>query len=310
MYAKMVQEDAATMQKIMPCLWFDTQTEDAMTLYSAGFPDSRINLIKRYPDGIEDGPMAGMGGKVLTAIFELAGQPFMALDGGPTFRFTPATSLFVNCATADEVDHLWGKLSDGAAVLMPLQSYPFSEKFGWLADQFGLSWQINLGSRAQKITPFLMFVGEQHGKAEEAIHFYTSLFRNSRIESIQRYGAGEEGGAEGTVKHAVFQLDGCEFMAIDSSHPHDFSFNEAFSFYVECQTQDEVDHLWNNLSAHPDAEQCGWLKDKFGVSWQIIPTALGELMNDPDPEKSGRVMQAILQMKKIDIAGLQRAHAG
>lgn len=298
------------MQKIMPCLWFDTQTEDAMTLYSAGFPDSRINLIKRYPDGIEEGPMAGMGGKVLTAIFELAGQPFMALDGGPQFKFTPAVSLFVNAASADELDRLWNKLVDGASVLMPLQAYPFSEKFGWLVDKFGLSWQINLGRRAQKITPFLTFVGAQHGKAEEAIHFYTSLFKNSRIEKIERYGAGEEGGTEGTVKHAVFQLDGNDFMASESSYAHDFTFNEAISFYVECQTQEEVDHLWNNLSAYPEAEQCGWLKDKYGVSWQIVPKQLGELLEDPDPEKSGRVMQAMLQMKKLDIAGLQRAHAG
>lgn len=297
------------MQKIVPCLWFDMQADTAISFYTAAFPNAKINLIKRHPEGIEEGPMAGMGGKVLTAFFELAGQSFMALDGGPQFRFTPAVSLFVNSASLDEVDRLWNKLADGASVLMPLQAYPFSEKFGWLADQFGLSWQINARPRAQTITPFLMFVREQHGKAEEAVRFYTALFPNSRIENIERYGAGEELEA-GAVKHAIFQLDGQDFMASDGGLLHDFGFSEALSFYVECQTQEEIDYLWNNLSADPEFEQCGWLKDRYGVTWQIIPKALIELIDDPDPEKAGRVMQAMLDMKKLDIAGLQRAYAG
>jgi predicted 3-demethylubiquinone-9 3-methyltransferase (glyoxalase superfamily) len=253
--------------------------------------------------------MEGMEGKVLTGVFELAGQRFMALDGGPAFKFTPAVSFFVNCETEKEIDQLWARLSDGGSVLMPFQQYPFSEKFGWLNDQYGLSWQLNLGARKQKITPFLLFVGEQHGKAEEAMQFYTSLFENSRIEHVAHYGAGENG-EEGTVQHAVFQLNGQEFMAMDSNLEHAFTFSEATSFYVECESQDEVDYFWNKLSAVPEAEQCGWLKDQYGISWQIIPTALPELLNDPDPEKSRSVMEAMLQMKKIDIAGLEKAYAG
>ena len=154
-----------------------------------------------------------------------------------------------------------------------------------------------------------MFVGEQHGKAEEAINFYTSLFDNSNVENIVRYGAGE-GVEAGTVQHAIFRLNSQEFMAIDSNAAHAFTFTEAISFYVECRTQDEVDHFWNKLSAHPEAEQCGWLKDKFGISWQIIPAALPELLNDPDPQKSKKVMDAMLQMKKIDIQGLENAYQG
>lgn len=298
------------MQKITPYLWFDTQAEAAMALYTSTFPDAQTLSIHRYPDGPLEGPMKGFEGKVLTGIFEIAGQRFMALDGGPIFKFNPAISFFVNGASEAEIDALWATLCDGGSILMPYQAYPFSRKFGWLEDRNGLSWQISLGARAQKITPFLMFVGQQHGKAEEALHFYVSLFENSGVEGIQRYGAGEDGGVEGTVKHALFQLHGQDFMAIDSSHAHAFSFNESISFYVECETQDEVDHFWYKLSADPRAEQCGWLKDRYGVSWQIVPAVLGELMNDPDPEKSKRVMDALLQMKKLDIAGLKRAYMG
>jgi predicted 3-demethylubiquinone-9 3-methyltransferase (glyoxalase superfamily) len=295
-------------QKITPFLWFDNQADSAIKFYTSLFKNSKINHIRRYPDEGLEGPMKGMEGKVITGEFELEGQRFLALDGGPAFKFTPAISFYVNCESEAEIDQLWASLSEGGMALMPLDKYDFSEKFGWLMDKYGLTWQLNLGARAQKITPFLMFVGKQHGKAEEAINFYTSLFKNSKIEHIERYGAGED--SPGTVKHATFQLAGQDFMAIDSSYAHDFTFTEAISFYVECGPQEEVDHFWNKLSADPSAEQCGWLKDKFGVSWQIIPTALPELMSDPDPKKSRRVMEAMLQMKKIDIASLKKAYEG
>ncbi len=297
------------MPKITPFLWFDTQTEAAIQRYASSFSDSALLSIRRYPDGPLDGPMRGMEGKVLTAVFDLAGQRFMALDGGPTFKFNPAISLFVSAATEAEVDRLWSTLSEGGSILMPLQSYPFSPRFGWVMDQYGLSWQVNLASRAQKIAPALMFVGEQHGKAEAAMNFYTALFAHSQVEHVERYGSGDTG-EPGTVKQAIFQLDGRDFMVMDSSYEHAFSFNEAISFYVECGSQEEVDHFWGELSAHPQSEQCGWLKDRFGISWQIVPSIVPELMNDPDPVKSKRVMDALLQMKKLDIAGLERAYAG
>lgn len=297
------------MQKITPCLWFDTQAEEAMNIFTSSFPNSRIVIIQRYPDEPLAIPISGMEGKVLTGIFELAGQQFMALDGGPMFRFNPSVSFFVNCETEAEIDELWQRFADGGKTLMALQQYPFSEKFGWLEDKYGLSWQLNLAPRPQKITPFLMFAGEQHGKAEEAIRFYTALFENAGIVSIEHYAPGEYGDP-GTVKHAVFRLAGQEFMAIDSNLEHDFTFNEAISFHVECKSSDELDYLWDNLSVDPAAEQCGWLRDKYGVSWQIIPALLPQLLNDPDPEKSRRVMDAMLQMKKIDVEGLQKAYAG
>ncbi len=297
--------------QINPSLWFDTQTEEAIALYSAAFPNSRTVVIKRYPEtGLPDFLQA-MAGKVITAVFELAGQTFVALDGGPKFKFTPAASLMVNASSPEEVERIWDVLSPGGSVFMPLGEYPFSKKFGWLADKFGLSWQIMAASpRKQKITPFLMFVGEQCGRAEEAIRFYQSLFANSAIEHIDHYTEADAGEKPGTVKHAVFQLNGQDFMAIDSGLDHQFNFTEAFSLYVECETQEEIDRLWNALSAVPEAEACGWLKDKFGVSWQITPRVLGDWMLDSDPEKAQRTMDAMLQMKKLDIAALERAHAG
>jgi len=153
----------------------------------------------------------------------------------------------------------------------------------------------------QKITPFLWF----DDKAEEAMNFYVSIFKNSKRGCISRYG--EAGpGPKGTVMVATFQLEGQDFIALNGG-PH-FKFTEAISLVVNCETQEEVDGFWEKLSEGGSRGQCGWLKDKYGLSWQIVPTALGELMSDPDPEKSKRVMQSMLQMKKLDIKGLRQAY--
>lgn len=304
-------------QKIVPSLWFDKDAEEAMNFYVSVFSKpqtntggSRIISIKRYPDEVPEEFMKGMEGKVLTGIFELAGYRFMALDGGPIFTFTPAISFFVLCSSAEEADAYWSDLSDGGTVLMPLDAYPFSAKYGWLQDKYGVSWQIILVTDAieQKIIPSLLFVSDRAGDAEEAITFYAGLFDKAAVGDIARYSAGQEPDREGTVAYAEFRLEGQPFAAMDSARQHDFTFNEAISFYVECESQAEVDRLWESLSAVPESEQCGWLKDKYGVSWQIVPQRLGELMDDPDPEKSGRVMEAMLKMKKIDVAGLEAAY--
>jgi len=153
----------------------------------------------------------------------------------------------------------------------------------------------------QKITPFLWF----NDQAEEAMNFYTSIFKNSKISSVSRYGEGGPG-PQGSVMTATFQLDGQEFLALNGGPI--FTFTEAISFFVNCETQAEVDELWEKLTEGGEESQCGWLKDKYGLSWQIVPTVLGELLSDPDAEKAGRVMNAMLQMKKIDIAGLRAAY--
>ena len=153
----------------------------------------------------------------------------------------------------------------------------------------------------QKITPFLWF----DGKAEEAAKFYTSVFKNSKMGQIRRYG--EAGpGPKGSVLSATFELEGQEFSALNGGPQ--FTFTPAISFFVSCETQEEVDEFWDKLSEGGRKNRCGWLQDKFGVSWQIVPTALGRLLGDPDPEKSSRVMKAMLQMEKLDIRGLQQAY--
>ncbi len=296
-------------QKIMPCLWFDSNAEEAVSFYRSLFKSSKILNITKYNEaGYEiHGKKAGT---VLTIRFSLDRSEFLALNGGPQFKFNPSISLFVNCATKQELDELWKKLSQGGEVLMELGKYPFSERFGWIQDRYGLSWQLNLGGHKQKITPFIMYTGEQHGKAEEAINFYASLFDNSRVIHVTRYGAGENG-VKGAVKHSVFSLNGQEFMAMDSNAPHQFTFNEAISLCVDCKDQEEMDYYWEKLSEGGEKGPCGWLKDKYGVSWQTTSTLMTEkMLGDPDPVRANRVFEAIMKMTKIDIKKLENAYNG
>lgn len=292
----------------MPCLWFIDQAEEAVNLYTSIFNNSKTGITTRYDEASAEAS-GRPEGSVLTIEFSLEGQSFLALNAGPYTSFTPAVSFFVNCETPIEVNGLWEKLSEGGSVLMELDTYPFSKRFGWLMDKFGVSWQLNAGPRKQKISVCLMFVGKEHGKAEEAIRFYTSLFNDSGILAIDRYEAGDND-VTGTIKHSVFNLHGQEFMAMDSGLDHKFGFTPAVSLIVDCETQDEVDHFWNWFSEEGEIEQCGWLRDRYGVSWQIVPSILNELLIDPDPVKAQKVMQAMLKMKKLDIAVLKAAHAG
>ena len=295
------------MRTITPHLWFDREAREAADFYVSMLPDSRItNSVT-----LHDTP----SGDCDVVSFQLAGQPFMAISAGPLFKFNPSISFHIKCATPEEVDAVWAKLAPGGNVLMELGEYPFSKRYGWLADRYGLTWQIIHTDQpvTQRITPALTFVGDVAGKAEAAIDFYTSVFAGSggpgrsRKLDIARYGKGEEPDREGTVKYASFELLGEEFGAMDSAHEHNFAFNEAISLLVPCDTQQEIDYLWEKLSAVPQAEQCGWLKDRFGVSWQIAPARMDEIMNSGDQEKINRVTQAFLQMKKFDIAELERA---
>lgn len=302
------------MQKITPHLWFDSQAEEAAKFYTSLFTNSRIGRSTRYGKAgfeIHHQPE----GKVMTVAFELEGQKFIGLNAGPLFKFTPAISFLVACLTQAEVDGLWEKLSAGGTVLMELGEYPFSERYGWTQDRYGLSWQVMLmGGHGitQKITPTLLFVGAVSGRAEEAIKLYTSVFSNAKIGEIFRYGNNEKPEPEGTIKHADFTLEGQGFAAMDSALEHNFGFNEAISFLVSCEAQGEIDYLWEKLTegGDPDAQVCGWLKDKFGVSWQITPAVLEEMLLDPDKAKVERVTAAFLKMKKLDIGGLKKAFEG
>ncbi len=293
------------MQKITPFLWFNDQAEEAANFYVSAFKNSKILNTTRY-QGKEVEKVSGRPeGSVMTVEFELCGQRFSALNGGPVFTFTPAVSFTVECETAQEVDELWAKLSDGGKALMELGEYPFSKKYGWIQDKYGVSWQLILNEVPQKISPFIMFIGAQLGKAEEAMKFYCSVFPDSKIVNIFRAGPGELE-KEGTISHAVFLLNGQQFMALESGLDHKFTITEATSFVINCDTQEEVDRYWDKLTegGDPKAQQCGWLKDKYGVSWQVVPTEISKIFSGPNGEKA---TAAMLKMKKLDIQALRRA---
>jgi predicted 3-demethylubiquinone-9 3-methyltransferase (glyoxalase superfamily) len=219
----------------------------------------------------------------------------------------------------EQLDAVWEKLSDGGKALMEIDKYPFSERYGWIQDKYGVSWQLILtnpeGEPRPDIIPSLLFVGDVCGKAEEAIKFYLSVFKDapggsSKQGAMVPYTAGMAPDKEGTVMFADFQLLDTWFAAMDSAHEHTFAFNEAISFIVNCDTQEEIDYFWGKLSAVPESEQCGWLKDKYGLSWQIVPTAMNTMLEDTDEKRVARVTEAFLQMKKFDIAQLQKAYEG
>jgi predicted 3-demethylubiquinone-9 3-methyltransferase (glyoxalase superfamily) len=300
------------MPKITPHLWFDKEARQAAEFYTSVFPDSKITSLTT----ITDTP----SGDTEMVSFELAGQSFMAISAGPLFKFNPSVSFFVNFDPSRDknarqnLDILWDKLSQGGTALMPLQQYPFSERYGWVQDKNGLSWQLILSNPAGEprpvIVPSLLFVKAVAGRAEEAINFYTSIFKPSRVGSLQRYGPEQEPDKEGTLMFADFMLFDQWFAAMDSAFAHDFAFNEAISFIVRCEDQAEIDQYWDRLSAVPEAEQCGWLKDRFGVSWQIVPAGMDAMMQRGTPEQIARVTQAFLKMKKFDLAELQKAYDG
>ena len=303
---------AVTKQKIVPHLWFDKEAEEAADFYCSVFPNSRITSLSTLyntPSGDTD-----------VVSFELWGYQFQAISAGPLFRFNPSVSFMVNFDPSQDkearqrIDKIWNDLMEGGQALMPLDKYPFSERYGWVQDKYGVSWQLIYtdpeGEERPLIIPSLLFVGDIYGKAEGASDFYVSLFKDARRGAIARYPAGMEPDKEGMIMFTDFKLEGQWFSAMDSAREHGFGFNEAISFMVYCDDQEEIDYYWEWLSAVPEAEQCGWLKDKYGLSWQIVPTAMDEMMQDPDAERVDRVTQAFLKMKKFDLAVLQRAYDG
>lgn len=287
--------------KITPFLWFNNNAEEAISLYTSVFKNASIDVITHYTE--EAAKASGMEkGSVMTIAFKLMGQEFTAINGGPVFTFSPSVSFFVNCDSKEELNIIWNKLSEGGEVMMEVGEYPFSKRYGWVKDKYGVSWQLILTDvQQQKIAPCLMFSGKLEGKAEEAINFYSLIFKDSATIILARYEKGE--GPEGLIKHARFTINGFEMVTMDGHIQNPFTFNPSISFVVNCETQEEIDYYWDKLTEGGDeaAQQCGWLQDKFGVSWQVVPSSIGEMMNSSDPDKSRRAMEAILQMKKINL---------
>lgn len=252
------------MQKIVPCLWFSKEAEEASEFYVSVFKDSEIVDVKRFGKGSR-----APEGSVMVVSFRIHGYEFAALNTNPDSNFTPAISFFIHCDTREEVDELWAKLSEGGSPLMELDKYPWSERYGWIRDKYGVTWQLMLSPHAAKIVPSFLFVGTQYRKVEEAMKFYTSLFKDSRINSIERYGPDQQGEDEDAVMYASFTLAGQEFVGMESGLEHAFTFTEAISLTVNCEDADEVATLAENLSAGGVKQPGGWLKDRYGVSWVV-----------------------------------------
>lgn len=254
-------------------------------------------------------------GRVDIVTIELPGQHMVLINGGPFVAMNPSISMMVHLATADEVDALWSKLVDGGQVLMPLDAYPWSARYGWVQDRYGLTWQIMQVDDAaayQTIVPSLMFTGPSAGKAEEAIQYYTSVFDASAalVERWERYSDVESPADAGTLKYAPFTLCGRSFNAMDSAYDHGFTFSEGISLVVSCDDQAEIDAYWAALSHVPEAEQCGWCKDRYGVSWQIVPVDMDAMLSTADPATMARIVQTFLPMKKLDLDQLRQAALG
>lgn len=278
---------------IFPCLWCNGDAKESAEFYCQVF-----------------------GGKItvdtpVVINIELFGQKLMLLNAGPQFEKNPSISFLINCASEEDVQHYWDQLSEGGMVLMELDSYPWSKKYGWIKDKYGTTWQLYFGEmQEQRLVPTLMFMHRNNGKAMEAMEFYTSTFPESKIEGVLKYKDGGENGEDPeNVQHAQFVINNYMLSCTDSSLDHKFDFNEGISLVIMTNDQKETDHLWNTLISGGGRESmCGWLKDQYGVSWQIVPKKLIELMNDTDPAKSQKVVQAMLKMQKIIIAHLEEAY--
>ncbi|MDF2382643.1 VOC family protein [Nostoc ellipsosporum NOK] len=274
---------------IYPCIWFNDDAAAAVQRYISVFPEARIAT---------ETPMV--------TIFRIANQQFMTLNGGPEFRPNPSISFYVTFADAAALEEAWRQLSADGHILMALDKYDWSPRYGWLMDAWGVNWQLTIAGEKQdySVTPLLMFCGEHQNQAAEAIAYYQQLFPASTVDFIVQYQPGQSKTGEGVV-HSIFRLAGSPLRAMDSAVPQPFTFDQGVSMVISCDTQEEIDHYWQQLTNGGEESQCGWCRDRFGVWWQVVPSVLSQLMSDR--ERAPRVMQALLKMKKFDIAALERA---
>jgi predicted 3-demethylubiquinone-9 3-methyltransferase (glyoxalase superfamily) len=298
------------MKTITPNLWFDKNAEEAVNYYTSLFPNSKIGTTSRFgKEGFEHHQMPE--GTVMTMEFEIHNKNFIALNGGPIFRFNESISFFVYCESDERIEFLYNKLTEGGSINMPLDKYHWSEKYAWVKDKFGVSWQLDVDkiNSSQKIVPALLFVNDKVTKVREAANHYINIFPDSKI-IFEAPNPVSETMPEETLAFAQFSLNGNLFNAMSGQGEHKFDFNEAISFIINCDSQDEVNYYWKKLTDSGEESMCGWLKDKFGVSWQVVPTEMFKYIGGPDKEKSSRALNAMFQMKKLDLAVLKKAYEG
>jgi len=300
------------MLPIKPHLWFDQDAKQAAEFYAGLMPDSAVNYTNHFT-------MPG-GGQCQTVEFTVAGQRFLGISAGEGIGINPSISFMINfdpsrdADAAKHLDEVWNKLIDGGKILMPLNKYPFSERYGWVSDKFGVSWQLILtkpeGEERPVIIPSLMFTEPMAGKANEAIDFYCSIFKDGKRGTTAPRPVDMGPDKAGTLMFADFYIDQTWLAAMDSAHPHGFRFNDAVSLLIACETQEEIDYYWSALTAGGTPSQCGWLKDKYGVSWQVASTVMFDALKNGTPEQVARVTQSFMTMQKVDAAAIERAYKG
>lgn len=297
------------MQAIVPNLWFNANAEEAGQFYASVFPDTTTTVESRYPsEGLLDfqQPLAG---QPLVVTVTMAGTRLSLINAGPEIQPNSTISFALNFdpqffggsaqEAGEALDRVWGELAREGTVLMALSEYPFSPRYGWVQDRYGISWQLSVtfpdAPSSEFLVPSLLFCGQAQNRAAEAVDFYLSVFGDGELGTQVFYTAIEGPVTTASVMYSDFTLRGQRFSAMDSGVFMDFTFTGGVSLEVLCKDQEEIDRLWEALSAHPEDEQCGWLRDRFGVSWQIVPANMGELMERP------QAFEKLMQMKKIDI---------
>lgn len=294
------------MQKIVPNIWFDHNAAEAADFYAEALPRTRVTATTRYPnEGLLDFQQE-LAGQPLTVEFEVDGYRMIAINAGPEFRVNPSVSFMLNFDPATDpqarqrLDLTWAALAEGGRELMPLGAYGFSSHYGWVEDRYNVSWQLILTDPAGEPRPFLMpsllFGDGVQNRAGEAIERYAGLFHGARVGNVVHYPQPVGPAAADSVMFGELNLFGQWFVLMDSGTEQDFSFNCGVSMMLECADQAELDRYWAALSEVPEAEQCGWCADRFGLSWQVVPAEMDRLMNRPG------AFEKLMSMKKIDMA--------
>lgn len=267
---------------IYPALWFDNQALEAFEFYCSVFPNS---IVLEHNQTVVKA--------------SLSNQCFIGINGGPYFLPNPAISFTVICDSREEINALWQKLILGGASIIDLGHYSWNAYYGWVQDQFGYTWQLQLGNGGktqQHILPNLLFCGMHQNQCSQALQYYQKIFPEFQRHQLLRYPSGD---LEGKIQNSIFSLNHLKFIAKDSPHRHIFDFNESVSFVIPCKTQQEIDYYWNYFTEHGSESWCGWCKDVFGISWQVIPNNLAQIL-----ATHPQAYSTLTRMKKITIEDL------
>lgn len=292
------------MRQIAIQLCFNDQAEEAVKFYTSVFDNSEITREIHLPMP---------NGDTVAYDFMIENQAFSAFNGGPDFKMNPSFSVMVALDTADEVDALYEKLAEGGKDLMPLDKYPFSDRYAWVEDQFGLTWQLmaSKGMPANhKVRVSLLFAGQYCGKAEQALNYYADIFQGAEPGHINYYQEGEAQDDRAKVNFAELNVGDQQLVFMDHGFGSDEEFTQAISFLIVAGAQSEVDYYWEKLSAHEEAEAMGWLQDEYGVSWQVVPQAYFQIMETATEEQKKRVLDKLVKMKRMNVARLENAKFG